>query len=87
MNSNDAIENLDQQIRWIEEIKGHQFHGWLNVTNAMRDAIAILTEQNNQIHHMGLIIEEYEKECKHTHGQKRSGNSCGIFEGISEKRR
>ena len=28
------------------------------------DAIAMLKEQENDIHHMGLIIEEYEKELK-----------------------
>jgi hypothetical protein len=26
------------------------------------DAIALLEEQENDIHHMGLIIDEYEKE-------------------------
>ena len=40
-----VISNLEQQIRWIEEIECHQFPGWLNVTIAMRDAIALLKEQ------------------------------------------
>ena len=30
----------------------------------MRDALALLNQQENDIHHMGLIIEEYEKELK-----------------------
>ena len=28
------------------------------------DAIALLNQQENDIHHMGLIIDEYEKELK-----------------------
>ena len=43
-----AISNLEQQIRWIEEIEFHKFPGWLNVTNAIRDAIALLKEQEAQ---------------------------------------
>lgn len=43
-----VISNLEQQIRWIEEIECHQFPGWLNVTNAMRDAIALLKEQEER---------------------------------------
>ena len=39
------ISDLEQQIRWIEEIECHKFPGWLNVTNAMRDALALLKEQ------------------------------------------
>ena len=45
MDREKVISNLEQQIRWIEEIECHQFPGWLNVTNAMRDAIAMLKEQ------------------------------------------
>lgn len=40
-----AIENLEQNIRWIEEIECHKFPGWLNVTMAMRDAAELLKEQ------------------------------------------
>lgn len=40
-----VISDIEQQIRWIEEIECHKFPGWLNVTNAMRDAIALLKEQ------------------------------------------
>lgn len=43
------IENvrseLEQQIRWIEEIECHKFPGWLNTTNAMRDALELLKEK------------------------------------------
>lgn len=40
-----TIENLEQNIRWIEEIECHQFPGWGNVTMAMRDAAELLKEQ------------------------------------------
>ncbi len=48
MDMENVISNLEQQIRWIEEIECHQFPGWLNVTNAMRDAIALLKEQEHK---------------------------------------
>ena len=47
MDRENVISNLEQQIRWIEEIECHQFPGWLNVTNAMRDAIALLKEHES----------------------------------------
>ena len=40
-----VIGNLEQNIRWIEEIECHQFPGWGNVTMAMRDALELLKEQ------------------------------------------
>lgn len=40
-----VIENLEQNIRWIEEIECHQFPGWGNVTMAMRDAMELLKEK------------------------------------------
>lgn len=40
-----TIDNLEQNIRWIEEIECHQFPGWGNVTMAMRDAAELLKEQ------------------------------------------
>ena len=40
-----VIGNLEQNIRWIEEIECHQFPGWGNVTMAMRDAVELLKEQ------------------------------------------
>lgn len=43
-----TIENLEQNIRWIEEIECHQFPGWGNVTMAMRDAAELLKEQEPQ---------------------------------------
>jgi hypothetical protein len=45
MDREKVISDIEQQIRWIEEIECHKFPGWLNVTNAMRDAIDLLKEQ------------------------------------------
>ena len=47
MDREKVITDIEQQIRWIEEIECHKFPGWLNVTNAMRDAIALLKEQED----------------------------------------
>ena len=49
MDREKVITDIEQQIRWIEEIECHKFPGWLNVTNAMRDALALLKEQPQQI--------------------------------------
>mgnify|MGYP007013884496 CR=1 FL=1 len=51
-----VISDIEQQIRWIEEIECHKFPGWLNVTNAMRDALALLKEQEAVVRC---------KDCKH----------------------
>lgn len=46
MDREKVISDIEQQIRWIEEIECHKFPGWLNVTNAMRDAIELLKKQD-----------------------------------------
>ena len=58
MDRENVISNLEQQIRWIEEIECHQFPGWLNVTNAMRDAIALLKEQQKTINALESDLKE-----------------------------
>lgn len=40
-----AIVDLMAQIGWIEENDYHKFPGWQNVTDAMREAVALLKEQ------------------------------------------
>jgi hypothetical protein len=40
-----AIVDLTAQIVWIEENEYHKFPGWQNVTDAMREAVALLKEQ------------------------------------------
>lgn len=64
-----VIENLEQNIRWIEEIECHQFPGWGNVTMAMRDAAELLKEQG-QHEHIEAFLKDQEKivlckDCKH----------------------
>jgi len=39
-----TINNLETNIRWIEDIPCHQFPGWWNVTMSMRDALELLKE-------------------------------------------
>jgi hypothetical protein len=56
-----VISDIEQQIRWIEEIECHKFPGWLNVTNAMRDALALLKEQEAKqynSHEVACIIAD-----------------------------
>lgn len=40
-----TINNLEMNIRWIEDISAHRFPGWGNVTMAMRDAVELLKKQ------------------------------------------
>ena len=58
MDRENVISNLEQQIRWIEEIECHKFPGWLNVTNAMRDAISLLKEQQKTINALESDLKE-----------------------------
>ena len=44
-----AIIDLGHQIGWIEGNEHHQFPGWQNVTNAMREAASLLKEQQKLI--------------------------------------
>ena len=57
-----VISDLEQQIRWIEEIECHKFPGWLNCTNAMRDALELLKEYKRQDGCPCTHCEEYECE-------------------------
>ena len=49
-------------VNWYEDCVPQTEEEWAgyNITRA----IELLKDQDNQIHHMGLIIEEYEKELK-----------------------
>ena len=40
-----AVVNLGLQIGWIEGNDNHKFPGWKNVTDAMKEAQALLKEQ------------------------------------------
>lgn len=40
-----TIVDLTAQIGWIEGNDYHKFPGWQNVTDAMREAVALLKEQ------------------------------------------
>ena len=69
-----VIENLEQNIRWIEEIECHQFPGWGNVTMAMRDAVELLKEQETD-------QSKYERHIDHTDCvwyEPEEGNECPV---------
>ena len=67
-----AVANLEQNIRWIEDNEHHQFPGWGNVVVAMRDAVELLKEQ--------------ESEAKWIYGEDKMGvdgwhcSECDFFE-------
>jgi hypothetical protein len=59
------IFQLDNLQRFLRNYNPEFFDKALNkeaYADILADAIALLKEQENDIHHMGLIIDEYEKE-------------------------
>ena len=44
-----TLDNLEQNIRWIEDIECHQFPGWANVTGAMREAMQVIRALQTQM--------------------------------------
>ena len=57
--TDNAINDLELGIDWIENIQYHHFPGWLNITNAMRNAISALKEKQGE----WLEIEENIYDC------------------------
>lgn len=49
---NECIDNLEQQISWIEDIDAHKFPGWGHTVNAMKQAVALLKVQEPINPHM-----------------------------------
>ena len=86
-----VVSDLEQQIRWIEEIECHKFPGWLNVTNAIRDALELLKEQKKllELQHSAmrgsadmveLLFKKLDeivfcKDCKY-----RGNNLCPFYQ-------
>ena len=67
-----TIDNLEQNIRWIEDIECHQFPGWGNVVMAMRDAVGVIeTERNAMRQLMSELQETLETMNKHEEEIKR----------------
>lgn len=74
-----TIGNLEQNIRWIEEIECHQFPGWANVTMAMRDAAELLKEsrQESVIPHQNYqYLSDYWCKCGWHLGKRGAVNYC-----------
>ena len=53
-----CIENLEQQIRWIEDIHAHKFPGWGHTVNTMRQAIVLLKAQTPHL----LTAENFDSQ-------------------------
>lgn len=51
-----CIDNLVQQIGWIEDCDAHKFPGWGHTVNAMRQAIALLKEYDEALK---LMVYQY----------------------------
>lgn len=81
-----VIDNLEQNIRWIEEIECHQFPGWGNVTIAMRDAVELLKEQEPI---QMKVLEDYVSikigecpKCKSFINNRTYPKSCGCGQKV-----
>ena len=58
---------LKTVMSWLEVLAQNDwqdFHSDSEVQNIAKSALALLKDQANDIHHMGLIIESHEKELK-----------------------
>ena len=60
----DVVSNLELNIRWICDNPAHQFPGYVNVEMAMRDALELLKEQQQQIWEMQDRTEYLEDKLK-----------------------
>ena len=61
------MEDIDTVMSWLEVLAQNDwqdFHSDSEVQNIAKSALALLKDQANDIHHMGLIIEEHEKEIE-----------------------
>ena len=67
MDREKVISELDTQIRWIEDIDAHKFPGWCGATMAMRYAMMLLKEQQEQIDH---LLEESASNAEMAEGLK-----------------
>ena len=56
-----AVVNLGLQIGWIEGNDNHKFPGWKNVTDAMKEAQALLKEQEAVTEY---VMDEFQPTCK-----------------------
>ena len=58
---------LNTVMSWLEGLADDDWadlHSDTEVQNIAKAALELLKEQDNQIHHMGLIIEEHEKKIE-----------------------
>ena len=58
---------INTVMSWLEVLADDDWadlHSDSEVQNIAKAALELLEEQDNQIHHMALIIEEHEKEIK-----------------------
>ena len=53
-----TIDNLETNIRWIEDIECHQFPGWLNVVMAMREAIDVIEAEHSTVQMLLSELQE-----------------------------
>lgn len=53
---NECIDNLEQQIRWIEDIDAHKFPGWKHAVDAMKQVVVLLKAQEPHL----LTTDDFE---------------------------
>lgn len=60
---NDVLDWLNQIVN-PDDVDWREFYSDSEICLLAKNTLVLLNQQENDIHHMGLIIEEYEKELK-----------------------
>ena len=79
-----VIDDLETQIRWIEDFENHKFPGWYNVVTVMRDAMELL-QSNEQpepeypvrVCQSGRLLVGSCPLCGQIHLNNEDNNFCG----------
>ena len=61
------MPDRERVVSWLEGLADddwREYYSDSEVQETARQALNLMNQQENDIHHMGLIIEEYEKELK-----------------------
>ena len=80
---NKTIEDLDEQIAWIQDNDFHKFPGWGHAVLTMKDALELLKEQNGLMLALeqanatiNYLNEEKEKAIKEIEERKAFNLKC-----------
>lgn len=63
-----VMADIEEQIAWIRDNDFHKFPGWGHAVLAMKDALALLKEQREQIKNRDESLEKAREEIKWLRG-------------------